>query len=97
MKDFYFLWMSQLTTSNARMDVSWALVQREARNFGSGELTGQTFQIFETDFSGVGAMPNRVIHPPINPVRREIMSVGQDAAVIAEGLVSTPVKDLKAY
>ncbi|WVF68344.1 hypothetical protein IAT40_003109 [Kwoniella sp. CBS 6097] len=39
-----------------RIDVSWALVQRETKNIGQGAY---------------GALPNRVIHPPSASARRE--------------------------
>ncbi|WVO14950.1 hypothetical protein L204_102591 [Cryptococcus depauperatus] len=52
--------------NNLKMDVSWALVQREAKHFGTS-----------------GIMPNRVVHPPTMPTRKEPL---EDCAVIVENL-----------
>nr|XP_031858299.1 uncharacterized protein CI109_006270 [Kwoniella shandongensis]KAA5525371.1 hypothetical protein CI109_006270 [Kwoniella shandongensis] len=51
-----------------QIDVSWALVQREGKQYGS---------------HAYGSLPNRVIHPPSMPVRREM---SDDCSVIVENL-----------
>ncbi|RSH93099.1 hypothetical protein EHS25_007452 [Saitozyma podzolica] len=50
-----------------RIDVSWALIQRDAKYFAAT----------------LGAMPNRVIHPPTQPTRK---SPTLDCSVIVENL-----------
>ncbi|OXG29559.1 hypothetical protein C367_02005 [Cryptococcus neoformans Ze90-1] len=56
-----------------KMDVSWALVQREAKHFGSSNI-----------------MPNRVVHPPTVPIRRESVEEG---TVVVDNLDSAYFPD----
>ncbi|WVQ95897.1 hypothetical protein IAU59_002996 [Kwoniella sp. CBS 9459] len=62
--------MNRRIIEGKRIDVSWALVQRETKNIGHGVY---------------GALPNRVIHPPSAPARRE---PSQECSVIVENLSS---------
>lgn len=67
--------------SGSKLDVSWALVQREAKNMLNNEAE------LRLSLTG-GSLPNRVVHPPSVSIRRE---AAPDSSVIVENLVSASV------
>ena len=72
--------------SGTRVDVSWALVQRNAKDFISRQLRWVLHSDeADTSLGSNGAFPNRVIHPPPAPVSHDIST---DNCVVMEGLVS---------
>lgn len=67
-----------LTSRGYKIDISWALVQRETRHF-----KGSSNVVIDLK-KGYGAYPNRVIHPPAIPSRRD---PAPDCSVFVENLV----------
>lgn len=72
----------ELTGRGLKIDVSWALRQKEAQQIGAGKLK---IHIPIMLISGMTGLGNRVLHPPTTPVRKESSA---DCAVVCDNLVS---------